>query len=77
MQDKVIVTKYIVSNHASIDMPYWLCLMFLMPMIFFFVALLNIWKEGECIEVLLDVLSKGMFYCNMFILLIFIGAKKF
>lgn len=75
MQSKIMVTK-----HIGIDMTYWMCLMFVMPMIFFFAALLNVWREGldgEHIEVLVHALSKGMFYCNMFITSIFIGAKKF
>lgn len=72
MQSKIMVSKYI-----GIDMTYWMCLLFVMPMIFFFVALLNVWRDGECIEVLMEGLSKGMFYCTMFICLIFIGTKKF
>lgn len=72
MQDKVIL-----SNHIGIDITFWMCLMFVMPMMFFLGGLCS-WNSGleEGNQVVLHGLSKGMLYCNIFITLLYIGAKK-
>lgn len=73
MQDKVIVSKYI-----GIDMPYWLCLMFGMPMIFFLGGFCPVVIQHQTgLEVMISGLSKGMFYSYLLIALLYICAKKF
>lgn len=67
MQDKIIVTK-----HIGIDNTYWMCLIFGMPMLFFFGGLFSAFKSE-----MMYGLSKGMFWCNIFITLLYIGVKKF
>lgn len=68
-----MVTKYI-----GIDMTFFMCLMFAMPMMFFLAGLLHFHNTGpELSQPVLYGLSKGMFYANMFITLLYIGVKKF
>lgn len=67
-----------VSKYIGIDTTYWMCLMFVMPMIFFLGGFFPVvFRHLPGLEVMISGLTKGMFYSCLLITLLYIGAKKF
>lgn len=66
MENKTYLTTYVPIDHI-----YWMFMIFLMPMVFVLMGIL----EPE--KIILFGLEKGMFFSHIFILLLYIAVKKF